>query len=192
MKKLQYTNIYTILLGLIFIISCSNEEDLYYHQKEYRKQSNKFIKEYVPKLKGEWKIEEMHITPNETAEIFKKDTILYNVGKINISYIEEEIRDEWVQFITKGYITINLEEIPFITDISNSDFKTRSIVTSFELGSNYFTEPITSDQFTDAYKFLDGYFLNDNYKTSLDNNDKTLILEGLNRSTKKAILTKIP
>ena len=173
--------------------SCNseNESDVNY-SNEFKKRDNIFLKEHTPKISGSWKIQKMAVVPNNISDIIKKDTILYNVGRIDIAVEEKEMWDNRVRFYFDGNFNINQEIIPFKSSLVHPNLQNKSIYSLIEVDTKYFPEPtMIFDELPEEYQFLADYFFGDNYEITSSEDGKTLIWKGLNRSTKEIILTKI-
>ncbi len=202
MGKIKQT--ITILLIGLLLASCEDnyndfssfdELNTYLNEvqrKEYKTKTNAFLKENIPKMVGKWNITEMELTPNSNLYFFKNDTIFHNVGTIDINVEEKEMRNNIYQFYLNGNIKINQETIPFVSDAIMSNYKSEVAFSLIQFGYNYFPEPgINYNDLPYEYQFLDNYFLGDNYFMHFSKEGKTLVWEGMNKSAKKIILTKI-
>lgn len=185
--------IFCILTSLFLInVACdsANESDINY-SNEFKKQENAFLKENVPKLAGRWKVEKMHIVPNEISDIFKKDTILSNVGFITFEIIEKEMEDGRIPFYFNANFQINQKNIPFRSSLIHTLVYTNSFFTLIEVDPKYFTESVTNHaDLPYEYHLLDGYFFKDNYEIFFSEDGKSAIWKGFNRSAKVIVLTK--
>ncbi len=115
MKK-HFSKIFILSLLTVTTVftSCSyeNESDINY-SNEFKKRDNEFLKEHTPKISGSWKIQKMVVVPNNGSDIIKNDTILYNLGRIDVFVEEKEMEDDRVRFYFNGNFYVNQEIIPF-------------------------------------------------------------------------------
>lgn len=182
----------SILAVSVIFFSChsDNGSDIDY-SNESKKIENTFLKEYTPKIPGNWKVEKMVLVPNEMSDIFKKDTILYNLGTIDIDIEEKEMQDNRLRFYLNGYFYINQEIIPFRSSLVHPNHQGKLIFSLIKVDPKYFPEPVMNyDQLANEYHLLDGYFFGDNYEMTFSEDGKTWIWKG-SRSAKEIILTKI-
>lgn len=193
--KNQLTTL-ALLVLLTTFTSCENENSEINHyqiSKERTKNENSFLIENSKKIKGNWKIEKMSIVANERSEIFKNDTILYNIGSISIATIDKtQPKETRLEINLKGLFIINEKEIPFKSTMLHAYPEKDYIIGLIQLDPTNFLEPVmNSDQYESEVNLLNDYFFNDNYKMSISKDEKTLIWNGLERSTKEIIFTKI-
>ena len=194
MKK-HFSKIFilSLLTSTTVFTSCSyeNESDINY-SNEFKKRDNEFLKEHTPKISGSWKIQKMVVVPNNMSDIIKNDTILYNLGRIDVNVEEKEMWDDRVRFYFNGNFYFNQEIIPFKSSLVHPNLHDKSIYSLIEVDSKYFPELYMNfDELPEEYKFLAGYFFHDNYEMTFSEDGKTLIWKGTNRSVKEIILTKI-
>lgn len=194
MKK-QLTTLAFLFLLMTFI-SCENENSEINHyqiSEEATKKENTFLIENNIKIKGNWKIEKMSIEPNMRSDIFKNDTILYKIGSISISTIDKTPPKETrLEINLKGLFKINEKNIPFKSTSLLAFPKENYTIGLIQLDStNFLGSVMNSDQLGEEVNLLKYYFFNDNYKMSLSEDEKTWIWNGLERSTKEIIFTKI-
>lgn len=185
--------ILSLLTATAVFTSCSyeNESDINY-SNEFKKRDNEFLKEHTPKISGSWKIEKMVVVPNNGSEIIKNDTILYNLGRIDVNVEEKEMEDDRARFFFNGNFYINQEIIPFRSSLVHPNLHDKSIYSLIQVDPKYFPEPsMNFDDLPEEYQLLADYFFNDNYDITSSEDGKTLIWKGLERSTKEMILSKI-
>jgi len=194
MKK-HFSKIFilSLLTSTTVFTSCSyeNESDINY-SNEFKKRDNEFLKEHTPKISGSWKIQKMVVVPNNMSDIIKNDTILYNLGRIDVNVEEKEMWDDRVRFYFNGNFYFNQEIIPFKSSLVHPNLHDKSIYSLIEVDSKYFPEPTMNfDDLPEEYQLLADYFFGDNYGITSSEDGKTLIWKGLNRSTKEIVLIKI-
>lgn len=194
MKK-HFSKIFilSLLTSTTVFTSCSyeNESDINY-SNEFKKRDNEFLKEHTPKISGSWKIQKMVVVPNNMSDIIKNDTILYNLGRIDVNVEEKEMWDDRVRFYFNGNFYFNQEIIPFKSSLVHPNLHDKSIYSLIEVDSKYFPDPTMNfDDLPEEYQLLADYFFGDNYAITSSEDGKTLIWKGLERSTKEIILTKI-
>lgn len=195
MKSLKTIITLIFIISSLFLTSCESETNtsVYESAEEFNKKNNTFLKEYPSKIEGTWKIEKMVLVPNTMSDIFKTDTILYNVGKISIDAIDQtHPKEPRMNMILNGDFSINDEIIPFqssrLLPFADDNFA----IALMSVDSKYFPEPEMSfDQLPIEYHFLSSYFFNDNYEMTLSEDKKTWKWKGLDHSAKEIILTKI-
>lgn len=183
----------SLLTATAVFTSCEsdNGSDINY-SNEFKKRDNEFLKEHTPKISGSWKIQKMVVVPNNMSDIIKNDTILYNLGRIDVFVEEKEMKDDRVRFYFNGNFYFNEEVIPFRSSLVHPNLHDKLIYSLIQVDSKYFPEPsMNFDDLPKEYQFLADYFFGDNYAITSSEDGKTLNWKGLERSTKEIILTKI-
>src|SRR5690606_741702 len=193
--KNHFSKIFILSLLTVTTVftSCSyeHESDINY-SNEFKNGDNEFLKDHTPKISGSWKIQKMVGVPNNGSDIIKNDTILYNLGRIDVFVEEKEMEDDRVRFYFNGNFYVNQEIIPFRSSLVHPNLHDKSIYSLIQVDPKYFPEPTMNfDDLPEEYQFLADYFFNDNYDITSSEDGKTLIWKGLERSTKEIILTKI-
>ena len=184
MKKL-------VLLGLIAITlftNCSKQTEAPIEKKiDWTKSSITIMNSLRPKLLTSWKIKEVHVTPfaPNTSEIgIFKDSILYNLGDLNINQINNSSAYETgndvtgvIKFKTKYYpvgfrMLANPERI-----VKNTGGQVFALFEyRFPVGS-HITEPEES--------YLSNLTLiNSNFEIEVSEDGRVMIWKGLNRAIK--------
>ncbi|UUV21952.1 hypothetical protein [Paenimyroides aestuarii] len=192
-KNLIKFFILSLLIVPIGFTACESDNalDLTY-SNDSKKIDNAFLKEHVPKISGSWKIEKMAIVPNNGSDMIKNDTVLYNVGRIDVNVEEKEMRNDRFQYYLNGTIYINQETIPFTTSLIRPNIYNQSIFAFAQVGNNYIPEPVMNfDDLPEEYQFLADYFFGDTYEIFFSDDGETITWHALNRSAKEIILTKI-
>ncbi len=188
MKK-HFSKIFilSLLTSTTVLTSCysDNESNVLDSSEEFNKQNNAFLKEYPAKVNGTWKIDKMIILDQYKSNV---DTILYNVGNIEINAIDNTHPQEpRINMILKGDFHINNEIISF-----QSSRLLPFAVYNHTVGLiEHFPQSPIQDQLPEEHHFLYDYFFQDNYEMTLSEDGKTWTWKGLNRSAKEIILTKI-
>lgn len=194
MKNLKTILALAVVFPAIALTSCDTDNDTeskFNTPEEARAKETAFLQQYPEKVNGTWKVEKMVLTTNTLSDIFKNDTILYNVGEISIE-VEDLTRPtaDRIDMIFNGTFHINEETVPFHSHhlLAFPDYN--YAVDLIQVNTEYI-KGVPVNQYPEDYKLLEGYFFGDNYQMELSEDGKTWTWEGLNRSAKEIILTKI-
>lgn len=200
MKK-KYNVFNRLIISIIFVLSllnsCSKSENL---DKEltFDEKEIIFLDNYRYKILGDWKVEKMIIAKDgifNPTNSNANDTTILDYGTISIFQIGQDFAnpEKYNQLDANFYL--NEKTIPFISKLyaysSKQSIYFDAVSGLIELNNSYPQSVISIDFLSDEYKFLDKYFLSDNYAMILSEDGKIWTWKGFNRYIREMVLVRV-
>lgn len=188
--------LHLLLTGVLILtsfISCSQSDDLQEPELTYHEKEIIFLKDFREKARGEWNIEKIVVAKNYIFNDNSNDSIVYNPGRIFVNNIYNDPinADKYNQL--QAYFYMNDEVIPFKSVLYPfTDFTDTGVygVVGMMMSDYYIPFPVSSDKFSDEYRFLDNYFFGENFSMTLSEDEKTWTWNALNRYVREMTLTR--
>lgn len=200
MKK-EYNMFNVLIISTVFVLSlfnsCSKSENL---DKElsFDEKEIIFLHNYRYKILGDWKVKKMIIAKDGVFNPTKSnanDTTILDYGTISISQIGQDFTNPEKYNELNANFYVNDKIIPFISKLyaysSKQTIYFDAVSGLIELNNSYSQPLINVDFLSDEYKFLDKYFLSDNYAMILSEDGKIWTWTGFNRYIREMVLVKI-